>query len=198
MTERIARLQALYTEAGRPGARVFRTFALRKNEHLTSTEAQEFVSQQASNQVFQARLPSDGKISAKRMDMRWMADLMDQSKRASSMRPGAAKYAMVVVDVFSRKVFVEAMTQKSDAEAKSAMRKILHSNEGVDPKELSVDLGREWAGPAFKELMQDKGIVVRTKDPQQVNSIAAVDRAMQSFKAIPKNIQGDDGWAKSL
>ena len=91
-----------------------------------------------------------------------MADLMDMSKRASSLRPGAAKYAMVVVDVFSKEVFTEAMTQKSDSQAASAMRKILHSNEGEDPKELSVDLGREWAGPAFKELMQRKGIVVRT------------------------------------
>jgi hypothetical protein len=198
MAERIARLQALYQEAGAPGARVFRTYALRKNEHLTSTEAQEFVAQQATQQVFQARLPSDGRVSASRLGMRWMADLMDQSKRASSLRPGAAKYAMVVVDVFSREVFVEAMTQKSDTQAASAMRKILHSNEGEDPKELSVDLGREWAGPAFKELMQRKGIVVRTKDPQQVNSIAVVDRAMQSVKAILKNIQGDHGWAKSL
>ncbi len=52
--------------------------------------------------------------------------------------------------------------------------------------------------PAFKELMQTKSITLRTKDPQQVNSIAMVDRAIQSVKAILKNIQGDGGWAKSL
>ena len=52
--------------------------------------------------------------------------------------------------------------------------------------------------PAFKELMQTKSITLRTKDPQQVNSIATVDRAIQSVKSILKNIQGDGGWAKSL
>ena len=46
--------------------------------------------------------------------------------------------------------------------------------------------------------MKDTGIVVRKKDPQQVNSIAAVDRAMQSVKSILKNVQGDGGLAKGI
>ena len=69
MADRIARLQALYEEAGKPGARAFRTYARRRGEDLTSTEAQQFVAQQASGQVFAGRLPSDGKVTASREDI---------------------------------------------------------------------------------------------------------------------------------
>ena len=82
-----ARLQTLYEEAGRPGARAFRTFARRKGENITSTEAQQFVAGQATAQVFQAKLPSDGKVTASREDMRFQADLMDFSKRRKQPAP---------------------------------------------------------------------------------------------------------------
>ena len=81
MADRLGRLQQLYEDAGRPGARVFRTYARRKGEDLTTQEAQQVVAGQATAQVFQGRLPSDGKTSASREDMRWMCDLIDFSKR---------------------------------------------------------------------------------------------------------------------
>ena len=196
MADRVARWQALFEEAGKPGAKAFRTYARRRGEDITSTEAQQFVAQQASGQVFAGRLPSDGKVTASREDMRAQADLLDLSKRASSQRDGAAKYALVVVDVFTKELWVEVMQGKTDAETRDAMRKILTAN-GTAFKEISVDLGREF-GPAFEELMKDRGVVVRKKDPQQVSAIAAVDRAQQSLKSILKNIQGDGGWARSI
>ena len=109
MADRIARWQALSEEAGKPGARAFRTYARRRGEDITATEAQQFVAQQASGQVFAGRLPSDGKVTASRKDMRAQADLLDFSKRASSQRDGAAKYALVVVDVFTKELWVEVM-----------------------------------------------------------------------------------------
>ena len=197
MADRVARWQALYEEAGKPGARVFRTYARRKGEDITSTEAQQFVAQQATGQIFQGRLPSDGKITASREDSRWQADLLDFSKRASSQEGGASKYALVVTDLFTKEAWVERMAEKTDAEAKSAMRKILTQNENVAPKEVSVDLGREF-GPSFQQFLEDKGVVLRKKDPQQVNTLAGVDRAQQSIKGILKNIQGSGGWAKHI
>ena len=197
MADRVARWQQLYEEAGKPGARVFRTFARRKGENITSNEAQQFVAQQASGQVFQGRLPSDGKVTASREDMRFQADLLDFSKRASSKRHGAAKYALTVTDVFSKEVWVEPMMGKTDAETKSAMVRIIASNGGVFPHEISVDLGNEF-GASFESYLKDQGVAIRKKDPQQINSIAAVDRAQQSVKSILKNIQGEGGWAKSI
>ena len=190
----IPRLKTIYNEAGKPGARLFRTAARKKGIDITQKQAQQFVSQQAEGQIFQGRLPSDGKITASRSDSRFQADLLDFSKRASSK---VSKYALVVTDLFTKEAWIEKMQDKTDAETKSAMRKIIHNNDNIAPKEISVDLGREF-GPKFQQYLEDKGTKIRKKDPQQINSIAGVDRAQQSIKSILKNIQGNEGWGKHI
>ena len=131
-----------------------RTYAWSKGEEITSVEAQQFVSQQAAGQVFRGRLPSDGKKSASREDMRCQADLLDFSKRPSSQRGRASKYALVVTDVFTKEAWVEKMRDKADAEAKNATRKIIASNVGVAPKEVSLE--KSW-GPALSSIWRIKG-----------------------------------------
>ena len=100
MAGRADRLQQLYEDAGRSGARAFRTYARRQGEQLTELEARQFVGGQAGRQVLQQRLPSDGKVTASREDMRWQGDLIDFSKRPK--QPSGHKYAMVVTDVHTR------------------------------------------------------------------------------------------------
>ena len=129
---------------------------------MTSTEAQEFVQQQPSGQVFQARLPSDGKVTATREDMRWHVDLLDFSKRASSQRGGANKYALVATDVFTKEAWVEPMMGKTDHAAKEAIRKVFA--EGGTPKEISTDLGKEFSGH-FETFLKDQGVISRKKKP---------------------------------
>ena len=190
----VPRLKTIYEEAGKPGARGFRTAARRAGINLTQKQAQQFVGQQAEGQIFQGRLPSDGKITSSREDMRFQADLLDFSKRASSK---GSKYALVVTDLFTKEAWVEKMSDKTDAEAKDAMRKIIQNNNNIAPKEISVDLGNEW-GPRFTQYLEDKGTKLRKKDPQQINALAGVDRTQQSIKSILKNIQGNDGWSKHI
>ena len=81
---RIARLQKIWEDAGRPGARLFRSASRKAGENITTAEAQEFVGQQSTAQVFKARIPSDGKVTSSRPDMRWMIDLIDYSKRKNN------------------------------------------------------------------------------------------------------------------
>jgi hypothetical protein len=80
----IQKLKTIYNESGKPGAKLFKTAARKKGIDITAKQAQQFVSQQSEGQFFQGRLPSDGKITASRMDSRFQADLLDFSKRASS------------------------------------------------------------------------------------------------------------------
>ena len=192
---RAQRLQQIYEDAGRPGARAFRTAARRTGDDLTALEAQQFVRQQAGRQVLQQRLPSDGKVTASREDSRWQGDLIDFSKRPK--QPTGHKYAMVVTDVLSRFQWLEPMKDKTDAEALRAYRRVVARNSNTSPKELSTDLGREW-GPTVQQYLQDQGTAHRQKDPQQVNSIALVDRGIQSVKQIMGNLQSGTGapWSQ--
>ena len=141
-----ANLQRIYDDSGRPGARSFRTAARRQGADITQREAQQFVAQQSTSQVLQQRLPSDGRVSAAREDSRWQLDLLDFSKRKK--QPGGHKYVLTAIDVFSRFVWVEKLTDKTDAQVLAAYRRIIGRNNNVHPKEVSTDLGREFGRDA--------------------------------------------------
>ena len=72
------RLQEIYDDAGRPGAQAFRFAVRRAGGTISETEAKAFVARQETGQIFQGRIPSDGKIvGGGRDDMRWQMDLID-------------------------------------------------------------------------------------------------------------------------
>ena len=190
-------LQEVYDTSGRPGARAFRTAARRRGLMITASEAQDFVRAQSAGQVLQGRLPSDGRVTAAREDSRWQLDLLDFSKRRQ--QPGGHKYALTVVDVFSRYLWAERMTEKSPEAALAAYRRIIASNRNQHPKEVSSDLGNEFSG-VFAAYLEDNGTANRKKDPQSVNSIAVVDRAQQSVKKILAGLQASSNayWSTTL
>ena len=85
------RLQQIYDNAGRPGAQAFRDSARRAGIQISAAEARAFVAQQSEGQVFQARIPSDGKItSGGREDIRWQMDLINCWKRIAKMNKKVA------------------------------------------------------------------------------------------------------------
>ena len=80
-----SRLQRIYNNAGRPGAQAFRFAVRRAGLQLSEAEARAFVSRQSAGQVFQARIPSDGKIvGGGREDQHWQMDLIDFSKNCEA------------------------------------------------------------------------------------------------------------------
>ena len=71
-----ARLQEIYDDAGRPGAQAFRFAVRRAGLQISDAEAKAFVAQQATGQIFQGRIPSDGVVpGGGRADTRWQMDL---------------------------------------------------------------------------------------------------------------------------
>jgi hypothetical protein len=68
-------------------ARIFKNTVNKKGIDITQKQAQQFVSQQATGQIFQGRLPSNGKITASRSDMRFQADFYSISPREPVVDP---------------------------------------------------------------------------------------------------------------
>ena len=62
------------------------------------------------------------------------------------------------------------------------------------PLELNTDKGSEFTSGDFPQLLDERGIAHRVKDPQDRNAIATLDRAIQSLK--PALSQGN--WAMKL
>ena len=118
--------------------------------------------------------------------MIFQVDVIDMSKRKK--QPGNHKYILAVCDVHSRYLWTEMMLDKTAEQTTVAYRKIITRNNGTHPKQISCDLGREFSGK-FAQYVEDNGTVLRLKDPASVNSIAIVDRSIQSLKQIIANLQ---------
>ena len=157
------RLQEIYTEAGRPSARVLRTKAARAGVQITAAQAAEFVRGQPEAQAFQPRLKSDGHITASRDDVRWMVDLIDFTKRRAHV--GGWRFALVVTDVHSRYTWTERLRSKESTETMAAFRKVVLSNGNRAPREVVSDRGREWSG--MEDYLAEKGSVHTFKSPMR-------------------------------
>ena len=139
------RLQQIYDDAGTPGVQSFKFQVRRAGLRISDQEAKEFVAKQSTGQVMQGRIASDGKIvGGGREDMRWQMDLIDWSKRIKKLS-GGHRYVLVAVDNYNREVFTQGMPSKTAQATLEAFRKIIRANANVMPKEITVDLGNEYA-----------------------------------------------------
>ncbi len=81
------KLQQICDDAGRPGVQAFIFAVKRAGLQIKEAAAKTFVASQSSGQVFQGRIPSDGKVvGGGREDMRWQMDLIDFSKRIKKLK----------------------------------------------------------------------------------------------------------------
>ena len=190
-----ARLQEIYDEQGRPGAQAFRFAVRRAGLELSETEARAFAAKQAIGQVFQGRIPSDGVVpGGGREDHRWQMDLIDFSKRIAKLNQGH-KYVLIAVDNFDRTVFTQPMPRKTAIETLTAFRKLIRENDGVMPKQVTVDNGTEYN--LLKDEIENNGSVLTRKNMQAVNTLAVVDRAIGKLKVILSSYSLVN-WADSL
>ena len=188
-------MQQIYDDAGRPGAQAFRFAVRRAGLQLSDAEARAFVSRQSAGQVFQGRIPSDGKIvGGGREDQRWQLDLIDFSKRISKLNR-QSKYVLIAVDLYNRQAFTQIMPQKTARATLEAFRKLIRKNDGEMPKEITVDLGLEYA--MLEKEITDTGGVLRRKNVQAINTLAVVDRAIAKIKTILSSYSLTN-WAESL
>ena len=189
------RLQSIYDDAGRPGAQAFRFAARRAGLQISEAEARAFVARQSTGQIFQGRIPSDGKVpGGGREDMRWQMDLIDMSKRIKKLS-GGHRYILVAVDNYNREVFTQPMPSKTSQATLEAFKKIIRANGNTMPKEITVDLGNEYA--MLEAEITSKGGVLRRKNMQTANTLAVVDRVIGKLKSILSGYSLTD-WSGAL
>lgn len=195
MADRATRLQQIYDDAGRPGAQAFRFAVRRAGLQISDAESKAFVAQQSTGQIFQGRISSDGVVpGGGREDMRWQMDLIDWSKRIRKLS-GKHRYALVAVDNYDRTVFTQPMQNKTAETTLEVFRKIVRANGDIMPKEITVDLGHEYA--LLEQEIRSKGGVLRRKNMQAIQTLAVVDRVIGKLKSILSGYSLTD-WSGAL
>jgi hypothetical protein len=169
-------MEALFEELNYPSAARLKKVLKERGIDFDSKDVDKLVKGESVRQVQQARPRALGKIWSDDLNDRWFCDLIDMT---SSPFKGK-QYILVVQDVFSRKMWAEALDNKTSGEVKDAFAKIL-SESGVKPRTLTSDSGSEFSGE-FKAYVESLGIISHQKEKNEPNVIATLDRGIGSLR----------------
>ena len=201
-------IEQVFEELNCPSASRLKRVLDTRNIPYNTRELERLVRGKTTRQVQAPRYKFDGKIAASRLHSRWFAGLIDFSAAPSvgtgndvGLRPTSdgERYILVIQDVFSRKIWTEALLDKRPATVAAAFQTIL-SKAGAVPTALTSDQGAEFSGE-FRDLLETKGIVPRQKDKDDVNAIATLDTAIGNLKKALARVarkQRTNDWASLL
>jgi hypothetical protein len=186
-----AELEELAQKLGVPGGQKLYTAARKRGLAVTKKQVQDFVRKQGQKQIFRPLPPAAGKTASESEQMRAQMDLVDLSTSPSK----GNSFILVVLNVWNRMGFAIPVEDKR-AKSVATGLSILLDDPKLAPEIISTDSGNEWKG-AVEALLQERQIVHRTKDPSDVNALAAVDRFIQTLKKrLAENLASEKGeWA---
>ena len=143
-------IRAVWEELDRPGPEKLQV-ALRKRGFFAPSVRvlrEHFFAHQSSRQVFRNPPKYTGHIYSEGLDRRWVADVMQMPEVEHKGK--AQKYALVVMDVFSR--FAWAALIDSPMQAAAGYREILR-RAGKRPSLLLTDADPGFQTPVFKAAL---------------------------------------------
>lgn len=164
---------------GRPGARLVQVALGREGVKTKEQEIRALLAKQTPQQVFAAPYRSLGKAVAPTRNAVWQVDVLDQSSRDAKANDGY-RYALVAVDVWSRRVAGVPLRTKTPNEAIRALNEASKQLGGV-PRTIATDVGGEFSG-AFDGYLKTARVLHLWKDPRHINGLAVVDNAIQRIR----------------
>ena len=210
------RLRELAKKLGNPGADKLYIAARKRGIPATRSQVKQLISAIGTKQIFKPLPRSSGVTAAEDVATRFQADLIDYHTKPTVANGVTYRYVLVLVDVFTRECWAEAVENKTSAMVAPALLRILERMP-ERPVYISTDLGTEWKGEVdqmlktqgrarFRYLRRAKNpraeIIRRTKtDAADRNAIAVVDRVIQNLKVRIDKIlhtHPDQGWADTL
>lgn len=147
-----------------------------KRKHVKEFLGRSKVYQMTKPQVFRVNKP----ITSVFPNSLWAIDLIDMKYLSKSNYE--YKYIVNVVDVFSRKIWIEPIKFKTAKQISETFEKIIE-RAGVKPNHLMSDNGTEFQG-RFKELCEELGIKkrnVRSYTPQANGIVETANKQVRKL-----------------
>ena len=185
-------LAELAKELGTPGKDKLYKAAKKKGIPVSKLEVRSFLAKKGEKQIFRPLPESKGKTGTEGPGFRAQIDIIDL-KYSKSL---GNKNILVLIDVFSRKVWARPVRNKEAASVAYVLRQILNEM-GETPAIISSDKGNEFTG-VVDELLEEKNITHRTKgEKYDPNVLSVIDRAIQTLKKrMAESLADEPGeWA---
>jgi len=186
-------LENMYKENSSIGKGIHHYYKFIANKYINITrhDINEFLKKQPQYQFAQSIHHSINKpIISKAPNKIWSIDTCELQKYADKNTEENSrnsfitqyKYLMVVVDVFSRKVWLEKLPDKSAPQTAFAFRKVCQ-RAGIFPSFLMSDNGTEFKGE-FKEFCEEHNIKQQFSPTYTPQANALAERAIQDIRKI--------------
>jgi transposase InsO family protein len=186
------RVAELYKQLSYPGAAKFQAALRKRGIKFSDAAVRELVAEQGGRQLFAPPARAVGRVTARHVDERWAADVMDfQAKENKS----GEVYILVVQDIFSRFLWARALTSKT--QVGTAFLRLMEDTNRT-PKELNSDGASEFTSQAFQRMLYFNGdIKHRVKEGPQ--DLATLDRAIGTLRAtLVRRVAQGGSWAEEL
>jgi len=118
-------------------------------------------------------------ITATYSNQKWAIDLVDMTELKGNK---GFRYIMNVIDIFSRKLWLQGLKKKDDVSCLSAFKKIV-DEATITPNLLMLDNGNEFKG-VFEQYCNDNEIKLLHSRTHSPNDNSVVERANQSIRKI--------------
>ena len=179
----------IFEELNFPSATKLRAALIKRGFKARLKDVEEFVKSQTPTQLFAKAPKYRGKIIASRPNERWVVDFIDFTAEPS----GSYKYILLVQDIFSRKLWAQALEDKDMTSAIQQLRNLFADEQ--KPAEINAD--GEFDNKTFNRFLSQQNIASRFKEGRQ--DLATIDAAMNNFKKMLKKLMQDQDtteWAK--
>jgi transposase InsO family protein len=150
--------------------------------NITRRQVQEFVKKQTNYQLtkdFAHRINKP--IVGKYPNQIFCMDLIDMNSYKDTNR--GYRYIMTIVDVFSRKVWLENLKMKFSFNARDALKRVIQ-RAGVSPSHIISDGGSEFIGEAMAKYCREQNIgqrVTRTYAPMANGIVERMNRSVRKL-----------------
>ncbi len=194
-----ATLEKLHQEANFPGKTKFYKFLLQKGYSLTHKDVDAFLKGQDVN-VTRKRVtkPEGFAITSPAPLFECQMDLIDYSNIAGSNNGNS--WILIVIDIFSRKVWAEGAKNKTAACINTALNKIFSRMDKI-PKVIASDSGNEFKGEVAVTLEKKKiqhRTVVATGDHHVLGMVDRVIRTIRTALSKRFEINRSNRWTNIL
>ena len=181
----------IFEDLNYPSASKLRAALIKRGFRARLKDVESFVKSQTPTQLFAKAPKYRGKIIASRPNERWVVDFIDFVAEPS----GNFKYILLVQDIFSRKLWSFAETEKNMTVVVQRLRALMADH--GKPAEVNAD--GEFDNKTFNRFLSQRNVAVRFKEGRQ--DLATLAAAMSNFKKMIKKMMQQENtteWARLL
>lgn len=148
------------------------------NKKITLKDIKNFLQKQETYSLFKNRYTtSRSKFVSSEIDRFWCGDLIDFGNLAKFNI--GFKYALIVVDILSKYLWIEVLKNKKPSSIISAFKKILKDKRKC--KILITDAGREFNNKFFEKFLRENNIKLYIMRNTEIKA-APVERVIRTIK----------------